>query len=211
MTFKELLKKWNHGVFHGSQTALARKTGIGRGTIINWTKGNFAPSEDLQPRAAKGLGVTVPELMACFKSPQVLSGEVAIENWRKTLEFRGQPSREPSGGAYVAQGEHYLPVLGVINGPAFPLSKDQPALDVLPLLVSPRYFALRVDARAPGLAAHAGKHVMAAWADFIPEGEHGLFSVSPGLCAIRKCGKKETALKAVALILGFFEAFNLSM
>lgn len=65
MTFKEALAR-RYGKIGGSQTRLAQALGIAQPTVSGWTRGQL-PSEDLQPKVAQELHISVEELRGMFE------------------------------------------------------------------------------------------------------------------------------------------------
>lgn len=117
MTFKELLSKW-HGKNTGAQTALANALGVKPNTVSHWTR-NQAPSEDLQPRVAQLLGVSVEELLSLFAEDrptidsvmtrldaavQRLEGVVDRMEGKRKEPHSGDTFRDPGGSVNVRIG-----------------------------------------------------------------------------------------------------------
>lgn len=62
MNFKDILTRWNNGLAFGAQSKFAASVGVDQGTVSRWMNG-LPPNEELRPRIAKILGITVEELM----------------------------------------------------------------------------------------------------------------------------------------------------
>jgi SOS-response transcriptional repressor LexA len=66
MTLEELLKKWNGGVLRGAQFKLAKALSVSHPSVSAWVSGQNFPSEELQPKVAKALGVSTRELLSAL-------------------------------------------------------------------------------------------------------------------------------------------------
>lgn len=67
-SFEDHLKKWNGGILRGAQFRLAKVLRVDQSNIRRWMEGETSPKEELRPRVAKVLKISVDALMASLKS-----------------------------------------------------------------------------------------------------------------------------------------------
>lgn len=152
MSFQDLLVKWNKGVIRGAQTEFAAKLKLERATVARWASGTYAPSEDLRPKVAKELGVTVEQLMAHF--PQRGGGAAAAE---------------PIANIYPEWGMalEYIPVVGYVSAETFNCvfeDEETTPMEVLPVPLprGTKAKALKVRGSCMEPAASDGDYVVVA-------------------------------------------------
>jgi len=103
MKFEEHLKKWNGGIYRGSQLRLAKSLGIDQSGIRRWMEGTTKPKEELRPKLAKLLGITVDELMASLQEGktarfpvheyELKDGMVTVGNAMALLSFLSEEEK----------------------------------------------------------------------------------------------------------------------
>jgi transcriptional regulator with XRE-family HTH domain len=78
MTLRDLLKKWNGGIFRGAPRKFAAALGVSESRVSQMLKHRRAPGEELAGRMARELGITVEAVNALFlseeKPPQNVGG-----------------------------------------------------------------------------------------------------------------------------------------
>lgn len=161
MTFKEILKKWNHGQISGAQAKLAEKFKINPGTVSRWAKGLSEPEEDIRPKIAKELGVSVEQLMACF--PQRPAGGAGFAS-------------EPILGIPGIQQVTYVPVLGVVSAETFKeaIETPLPLHDPLPIPYEVKggrkAFALKISGDCMLPKAQDGEYAIVVETSYVADG-----------------------------------------
>lgn len=134
MALKALLAKWNKGIARGAQRKFAARIGVKEATVSHWAKGNFTPDENLRGKIASELGITLEELMDCFKP-------------------RGRHSHSGETGIGWDAHSRNIPVVGTIAGAAFTFRPDATPEEILPLTytTAQKVIALKItgDSRVP--------------------------------------------------------------
>ena len=86
--WKELLTKWNDGVWKGAARKFSLKIGVGQPTVSRWIHSKSPVDERLWDKVCKELGVSVDDLMGLkpvpyeqrlFDSTMVSEGETRYE------------------------------------------------------------------------------------------------------------------------------------
>jgi transcriptional regulator with XRE-family HTH domain len=69
MNFADALKAWNGGIERGAQTRLAKALKVAPNTVSQWARAEspLLPGEEIRPRLARELGITVDALMQLFQ------------------------------------------------------------------------------------------------------------------------------------------------
>lgn len=131
MTLKALLAKWNKGILRGAQRKFAVRIGVKEATVSHWAKGNFTPDENLRGKIASELGVTLEELMTCFKSGDRRAGS-------------GE-----TGAGWGAQFQN-IPVVGAVTGAVFTFRPDATPEEILPLTytTTQKVIALKITGKS---------------------------------------------------------------
>jgi hypothetical protein len=62
------MRRWNGGVLRGAQFRLAKALKIDQTNIRRWVEGGYGPKEELRPRVAKLLKISVDELMSSLRA-----------------------------------------------------------------------------------------------------------------------------------------------
>jgi len=66
MNFIGLIKKWNGGIERGAKRRFAEAVGVQEASVGRWANGRGLPEEEIRPKVAKMLGVSVDQLMESF-------------------------------------------------------------------------------------------------------------------------------------------------
>jgi SOS-response transcriptional repressor LexA len=96
MNLQETLKRWNGGIDRGAQTRFAKALGVKPSVVSRWAAGTLAPGEELRPKIARELGVTIQELEEMFAAGP---GGASVLREVSSLEWVNVPivGRAPAG------------------------------------------------------------------------------------------------------------------
>ncbi len=120
-TLRDLAIEWNGKKITGVQTRLAKAVGTTQNNVSAWFAGRHLPSEDVRPKLAKILGVSIEKLEEIIADkPQLPSGRVSIQ---------------------------YIPVLGIVAAERFSFSFSDFPEERLPITSEPgkQLFALLIS------------------------------------------------------------------
>ncbi|MGQ0644977.1 MAG: helix-turn-helix domain-containing protein [Elusimicrobiota bacterium] len=182
MTFSDLLARWNKGIRRGAQTRFAKVIGLAQPTVARWASGAISPSEDIRPKVARELGVSVDELMEALRVPS------AGRRYRLAAGYAGQ-ARDGGSPAY---GTTLVPVVAQAESPRFSFDFDDPAREYLTLTLAlpggRRCAAVR--AAGPGLEPLMadGEYALVVEAKSAPGDRWSVARVGAE-CALLKAGK----------------------
>ena len=192
MTFEEILARWNGGTLRGAQTRLAKRLGVAPNTVSQWTTGVSRPDEDLRPKVARELGLSVQVLDRFF-----------VPRRRSENAWRDAGRSDP--GASV-------PVFGPVTEEPFSFDFDSGVPEeLLPLTVGAGYggrsAALRVKGGHWSPLAEDGDYLLLSECSAAPDGKWVVVRRGDG-CRLRRIksgpGRSDARERVLAAVVGRF-------
>lgn len=162
-----LIKKWNRDKMRGAQLRFAKAINVSQGTVSRWMSGDVPPSDDLKPRIAKELGVSVDELN------QFLD----LTETNKTGKISNVIDVGPA---------QFIPVVGSVSADNFDLDFDAVPEEFLPIPPmkipgNKKVVAIRVSGDCMEPTLHDGEYVVVAETDIPPSnGKLAVFILDGG-------------------------------
>jgi SOS-response transcriptional repressor LexA len=111
MNLKDLLTKYNGGIFRGAQTRLANSLAVGESTISRIVAGDLEPGEELRSKMCKVLGVSQTTLISALAATKA-ERNAAVHGLTGSFQ-RGTILRDADDIDVVAIPNAQLPVSAV--------------------------------------------------------------------------------------------------
>jgi len=153
MNFADALKKWNGGIKRGAARKFAAKIGLHETTIGDWVRGIKLPGEEIRPRIARELNISVDALMRLFHEEIRTSSMVS--------------ARIPSGrGIYSMPGivVPQIPIVGKVRASGCDYAPNEAPDGFLQVTAIPphghRLGALIVSGDCMEPTAHDGENII---------------------------------------------------
>ncbi|MDD2772724.1 MAG: XRE family transcriptional regulator [Elusimicrobiales bacterium] len=182
MHFEELLKKWNHGILRGAQLRLAEALAISHPTVSGWVAGRNLPSEDLRPKVAKTLGVSIEELNKVFVETKAAK-KLHVPDKLKHLTTELTNAVIPAGP---------IPVLGTVSAENFKLSFEAVPDEYIYAPCPPGHqcFGLKVKRHCMEPKISDGEYIIVAKTGYVDDGQLAVINVGED-CTLKRVYKRD--------------------